>query len=427
MIFENRLKNGIRVIGETMPSFSTVTLCVWIGAGSVYERENEGGISHFIEHMMFKSTENRTAEQIAIDMDKIGGVLNAFTSKECTCYHVKVLRRDLKDAVAILSDMLHNHLLADDEIETEKGVVCDEILMTEETNEDYIHEVLCQASYGDTPIARPVTGTCESVESLNRDMLIDYMDRLYINSNMLISCAGNIREDELMEILNEYFTKPNTEGKNLDLPPCSMFTDTKEAVFVEKKTDQSLLAISLPGVKIEDPLHYALAAMNSVLGGSSSSRLFLDIREKHGLTYNVYSSPSSYRDTGYLTLYAGTKPSQMRAVMERMAEVLRTFKKEGMTEEELTDAKRRFETSFLMSQESTAARAIALGKPIVLRGRLTSHEEILAKINGITMDDIHNAIETVLDFSRGRMILLGKMEADMDEHEVAKIYMDLAN
>lgn len=421
-VFENKLENGVRVVGETIPHFSSVSLGVWIGAGSICERENEGGISHFIEHMLFKSTKNRTPEQIAVEMDSIGGNLNAFTAKECTCYYAKTLGRDLKIAAEILSDMIHNPLLSDDDIELEKGVVCEEIAMTDDSPEDLVHETLCAVSYEGTPVSKPITGTRESVQSFDRDMLLSYMDRLYTPENMVIACAGNVHEQELMEILEQSFKKPYKKAP--EKPVCGEFINKKRFECVHKDVEQAHIALSLPGVPLGDPLQYPVHILNNVLGGSMSSRLFQNIREKRGLAYSVYSYTSFYRGTGYLSLYAGTNSSQANDVVEQMLRELRTIKRDGITREEFERSKRQLKNSFLMGQESTTSRSSALGKSMIIRGRVYSPEEILSELERVTQDDVQKAIEYIMDFERSALVLVGKRSGAMDEANIEKAFME---
>lgn len=398
MVFENRLDNGVKVVGDMLPHFTSVSLGVWIGAGSICEHADEGGISHFIEHMLFKSTKNRTPAQIAVEMDSIGGNLNAFTSKECTCYYAKTLDRDLSTAADILSDMIHNPLLDSDDIEREKSVVCEEILMAEDSPEDVVHETLCSLAYQGDPLSLPITGTRESVMSFDKNALSSYMDRLYTPGNMVVACAGNFNEDELMRIISDRFSlaqKPNPE-----IPTCGEFSHERRFCSIVKDVEQAHIALALPGVALGDDLSYPVHILNNVLGASMSSRLFQNIREKRGLAYSVYSYSSMYRGTGYLSLYAGTAPARCETVTNLMLEELLSMRRDGITDEEFSRAKRQLKNSFLMGQESTTTRSSSLGRSMTLRGRIVSQEEILNDLEKATMDDVRAAIDRIIDFDR---------------------------
>lgn len=408
MVFRDKLENGIRVIGEPMPHYRSVSMGVWVDAGSVCENEAEAGASHFIEHMLFKGTERRTAAEIAAEMDAIGGNLNAFTAKECTCFYAKVLDEHLPRAADMLADLLRNSKFDEADIEREKGVVCEEILMTEDSPEDMAHETLCALLYENTPLAEPILGTQESVRSFTRETLMDYMGRHYMPNNIVISCAGHFEREALMDALNRYFAG----GGMGERSPRKVSTLSGGHRFraVEKDIEQVHLCLGFPGFALDEDGQYALFVLNNALGGSMSSRLFQSIREARGLAYSVYSYPSSYTETGYFALYAGTGEGTAEQVTALILEELEKLRKNGLTKEEFIRSKEQLKGSYMLGQESTSARSNAIGKMELLRGRVYSEEEIMQRIERITMDDVQAILPKVLDANAMCASAVGRVE-----------------
>lgn len=408
MVFRDKLENGIRVIGEPMPHYRSVSMGVWVDAGSVCENEAEVGASHFIEHMLFKGTERRTAAEIAAEMDAIGGNLNAFTAKECTCFYAKVLDEHLPRAADMLADLLRNSKFDEADIEREKGVVCEEILMTEDSPEDMAHETLCALLYENTPLAKPILGTQESVRSFTRETLMDYMGRHYMPNNIVISCAGHFEREALMDALNRYFAG----GGMGERSPRKVSTLSGGHRFraVEKDIEQVHLCLGFPGFALDEDGQYALFVLNNALGGSMSSRLFQSIREARGLAYSVYSYPSSYTETGYFALYAGTGEGTAEQVTALILEELEKLRKNGLTKEEFIRSKEQLKGSYMLGQESTSARSNAIGKMELLRGRVYSEEEIMQRIERITMDDVQAILPKVLDANAMCASAVGRVE-----------------
>ena len=408
MVFRDKLENGIRVIGEPMPHYRSVSMGVWVDAGSVCENEAEAGASHFIEHMLFKGTERRTAAEIAAEMDAIGGNLNAFTAKECTCFYAKVLDEHLPRAADMLADLLRSSKFDEADIEREKGVVCEEILMTEDSPEDMAHETLCALLYENTPLAKPILGTQESVRSFTRETLMDYMGRHYMPNNIVISCAGHFEREALMDALNRYFAG----GGMGERSPRKVSTLSGGHRFraVEKDIEQVHLCLGFPGFALDEDGQYALFVLNNALGGSMSSRLFQSIREARGLAYSVYSYPSSYTETGYFALYAGTGEGTAEQVTALILEELEKLRKNGLTKEEFIRSKEQLKGSYMLGQESTSARSNAIGKMELLRGRVYSEEEIMQRIERITMDDVQAILPKVLDANAMCASAVGRVE-----------------
>jgi peptidase M16 domain protein len=408
MVFRDKLENGIRVIGEPMPHYRSISMGVWIDAGSVCESGAEAGASHFIEHMLFKGTERRTAAEIAAEMDAIGGNLNAFTAKECTCFYAKVLDEHLPRAADMLADLVRNSRFDEADLEREKGVVCEEILMTEDSPEDVAHETLCALLYENTPLANPILGTQESVRAFTRDALMDYMGRHYMPNNIVISCAGHFERAALLDALNRCFSGGGVGERGVR--KVSELTGGRRFRAVEKDIEQVHLCLGFPGFALDEDGQYALFVLNNALGGSMSSRLFQGIREARGLAYSVYSFPSSYTETGYFALYAGTGESTAEQVAALILEELEKLRRNGLTKEEFIRSKEQLKGSYMLGQESTSARNNAIGKMELLRGRVYSEEEIMQRIENISMDDVQAILPKVLDANAMCASAVGRVE-----------------
>lgn len=408
MVFRDKLENGIRVIGETMEHYRSVSMGVWVDTGSVCETEQEAGASHFIEHMLFKGTQRRTAAQIAAEMDAIGGNLNAFTAKECTCFYAKVLDEHLPRAADMLSDLVRNSKFDEADIEREKGVVCEEILMTEDSPEDVAHETLCALLYENAPLAKPILGTQESVRAFTRDTLMNYMTKHYVPGNIVISCAGHFERAALMDTLNRYFLGGSIEMHSAR--KVSTLAGGRRFRAVKKDIEQVHLCLGFPGFALDEDEQYTLFVLNNALGGSMSSRLFQSIREARGLAYSVYSYPSSYTDTGYFALYAGTGEGTAEQVTALILEELEKLRRGGLTEEEFIRSKEQLKGSYMLGQESTSARNSAIGKMELLCGRVYSEEEIMQRIERITMEDVQAILPKVLDANAMCAAAVGRVE-----------------
>ena len=415
MITKNILPNNIRVVMQPMPDFRSVSMGVWAQAGSVYETQREAGISHFIEHMLFKGTQKRTAQDIAAQMDALGGNLNAFTSKACTCFYAKVLDEHIEKSADILADLVHAPKLDAADIEREKGVVCEEILMTEDTPEDLVHELIAAQVYGDAPLGKPILGTEASVRALDADMLRAYMQRRYVSENMVIAVAGNFKQEDMLALLTPLFGEGDAK-KAPPMPPSALHKG-RALKAVEKDIEQVHICLGLPGFPSDTPEQYALHALNNVLGGSMSSRLFQSIREERGLAYSVYSYPSAYSDSGYFTLYAGTGEKQAAQVVTLMLGELKRLQKEGITQDELIRAKEQLKASYIMGQESTSARANAIGKAEIRGGKLRTEEESIALIEAVTMEHIQSILPAVCDFDNLHGAFVGRMTKKEKEIE----------
>jgi predicted Zn-dependent peptidase len=385
LIVKHTLENGVRLVAEKIPHVRSVALGIWVGTGSENESLANNGISHFIEHMMFKGTKTRTAKQVAESFDAIGGHVNAFTSKEITCYYAKVLDEHFLTALDVLSDMFFESVFDEGEIEKEKKVVLEEIYMVEDTPDDLVHDMLSEVSSGGHPLGYPVLGNAETVTSFRREDLFRYKNQFYVPSNVVVAIAGNL-PDDYKERVEEAFS-----GHQGGMPVRSREVPvfTPDVKVKQKETEQTHLCIGLPGLAVGDDDFYTLVLLNNVLGGNMSSRLFQEIREERGLAYSVFSYHSAHRDTGLFAIYAGTKHGQENEVVEYIYQILDDLKTKGLTTDELHKAKEQLKGSLMLGLESTNNRMSRLGRNELLLNRQFTLDEIIKKVDKITLDGVN--------------------------------------
>ena len=387
------LKNGLRVVTEYIPHFPSVSVGLWIGAGSMYESKAENGLSHFVEHMLFKSTLNRTTKEIAVEMDAIGGQVNAFTSKECTCYYAKVIAEHLDRAMSLLSDLLLNARMDEEEFEKERGVILEEIAMGEDTPEDLVYDLLAEAYFGDHPLARPILGTNDQIESVSRQALIDFRKKHYRPDNTVLAIAGQFDMDAFRAMAERYLGDWQAEGETQMPEPV---LDCDGTVLTKKKDiEQVHICLSYPGVAQEDDALYALSVMNNLFGGGMSSRLFQHIREEMGAAYSVYSYPSSYMGCGTLSIYAGTSQELAQPVIDAIFAQIDELVRNGVTDSEFAMAKDQLKVSYVLGLESSSSRMSSIGRSKLLRGRAVDPQDVIRKIEAVTKEDVERVIARV--------------------------------
>ena len=406
MIRQAKLTNGIRVIMEPMDTLRSVSIGVWVNAGSVYETGADAGISHFIEHMVFKGTARRSAADIAAEMDAVGGNLNAFTAKECTCFYAKVLDEDLPLAVDMLSDITLHPALDEQEMEKEKRVVIEEILMSEDSPEDKAFETAGAAYYSGTVLSSAILGTEKTVSAFTRDQVLSYMARRYVSGNMVIACAGSFVPERLLSLLEESFADcPRGTGDMLgEKEPRA----GKRWLFVQKDTEQVNACLMLPGFRLDSSENFALAVLSNALGGSMSSRLFQKIREELGLAYSVYTYPMAYRDTGAICLYFGSGEKQATRTLELALRELDRLKGEGLSEAELIRSRAQLKGSFLLGMEGSGAHMNAIGKRLLLQNKEFTIEDTLSAIECVTMEKVNDILCRVLSPRRAVCAAVGR-------------------
>lgn len=412
MTIIRELKNGVRVAMERMDHVRSVSIGIWVNTGSVREGDDEGGASHFIEHMAFKGTPTRTAEQIAAEMDAIGGSLNAFTSKECTCFYAKVLDEHLPIAVDLLSDITFHSTFEAEELEREKRVIVEEILMTEDTPEDLTAERANALFFQQDPLARPILGTRESVTAFDRERLLSYRAAHYTPRNTVVACAGHFEEETLLKLLED---KLDLAASDLAAAPLRQaYPGGARAECVQKDIEQVHLTLMFPGFARDAAGQYPLAILSNIIGGSMSSRLFQSIREQRGLAYSVYSYPVFYASTGTFALYAGTGEAQAVEVVKLMREELARLRSDGVTPEEFDRCKAQLKGSYLLGQEGSGARMNVIGKVALLQNREYREEDTLNRIACVTIKDVEDMIPTVLDESQMCASFVGRVEHQRD-------------
>lgn len=389
-----KLSNGMRVVVEQIPTVRSVSFGIWVKNGSRNETEQNNGISHFIEHMLFKGTEKRTARDIADLFDGIGGNVNAFTAKEYTCYFAKVLDSHLPIAVDALADMFFRSQMDEEELAKERNVILEEISMYEDTPDDRVHDEAAKAAYGNHPLAYPILGTQQTLEAMNSDSLHQFMKQRYTIENIVLSVAGNIEPAKLLELLETYFGhyKNYAEHTSQLIKPSFV----SDSVFFQKKTEQNHICISFPGCAMGTPLQNAMILLNNALGGGMSSRLFQVIREERGLAYSVYSYHSAAADSGLFTIYAGTAPKQTKEVIDLTMEMLHEVGQNGLTEAELTRGKEQLKGSLILNLESTSSRMNRNGKHELMLGKHNSIDALLSRIDAITIEEIKEVTNMML-------------------------------
>lgn len=385
MIKRYTCQNGVRIVLENNPTVRSVAIGVWIGTGSRHETPEINGISHFLEHMFFKGTSTKSAREIAESFDRIGGQVNAFTSKEYTRYYAKVLDEHANYALDVLADMFFHSTFDENELKKEKNVVYEEIKMYEDAPDDIVHDLLSKATYGNHSLGYPILGTEETLASFNGDSLRQYMHDYYTPDRVVISVAGNI-SDSFIKDVEKWFGSYEAKGKATGLEKPEFHT---EKLTRKKETEQAHLCLGFKGLEVGHERIYDLIVLNNVLGGSMSSRLFQDVREDKGLAYSVYSYHSSYEDSGMLTIYGGTGANQLQQLSETIQETLATLKRDGITSKELENSKEQMKGSLMLSLESTNSKMSRNGKNELLLGKHKTLDEIINELNAVNLERVN--------------------------------------
>lgn len=411
MVTREVLDNGLRLITETMPHVRSVTIGVWLMRGSRHESDARSGIAHFVEHMLFKGTEERTAEDIAQAIDSIGGQLDAFTAKEYASYYIKVLDEHLPLAVDLLADIVLRPAFVADEIEREKKVILEEIKMVEDTPDDLVHELFTQHFWEGHPLGRPILGSKESVESFTSESLHEYFRGAYVAKNMIISAAGNLDHARVRELIQAAFGAVSPDGE-----PLALTTPTVVPQIVRRTKDleQSHICLGTDSYPQRHDDRYVSYILNTVLGGSMSSRLFQNVREKRGLAYAVFSGLSAYRDAGNITIYAGCANEAVSEVIDLCVEELRGMKKSPVADTELRRAKDHLKGSLMLSLENTASRMSHLARQEIYFDRHFGLDETLAGVERVTDADLLRVASDL--FSNGSLAatVLGPTVPELD-------------
>ncbi len=385
MIVHDTLSNGVRLVTESMPHVRSVSLGVWLARGSRHEADAQSGMAHFVEHMLFKGTESRSARAIAQEIDSMGGHLDAFTSKEYAGYYIKVLDEHVPRAFDILSDLVLHPAFPGDELSREKQVVLEEIKMVEDTPDDLVHELFTEHYWRGHPLGRPILGTPDTVESFDQAALFDYFRNAYVGRNFVVAAAGHLDHAAMKDLVERAFGDvPDAGADWVETAPVS------SPPFIERDKDleQSHVVVGTPGLPQAHEDRYPSYLLNIILGGSMSSRLFQNIREQRGLAYAVYSGLSSYRDTGLLTVYVGCASGKVPEVVDLVVEEFRTLRTTAVSDEELRRAKDHLKGSLMLSLESTSSRMTHLARQEMYFGRHVSLDEMLDRIERVTPEEV---------------------------------------
>ena len=416
------LPGGLRVITEAMPTVRSVSFGVWVGVGSRDETPALAGSSHYLEHLLFKGTKRRDALEISAALDAVGGEMNAFTAKEYTCFYARVLDSDLPIAVDVISDMMTSSLVRKTDVESERGVILEEIAMHEDDPGDVVHDAFAEALFGDSPLGRPILGTVESINSLSRTAINGYYRRRYKPENMVVAVAGNLDHAKVVRLVAKAFgevlsssdatpAEPRIGGR----PPAS---NPGVSSVVRRPTEQAHLVLGMPALARVDDRRFALGVLNGALGGGMSSRLFQEVREKRGLAYSVYSYAAHHAETGMFGIYAGCQPARAREVLDICREQLASVAYSGITAEELVRGKGQMAGSLVLGLEDTGSRMSRLGKSELVYGELLTVDEVLARIEAVTLDDVRTVASEVLT-AKPTLAVIGPFDDDAFADAVA--------
>jgi len=401
------LDSGVTVVTERMNSVRSVSCGFWFDVGSRDEPSDIAGTSHFLEHLLFKGTPSRTAKQIADSFDAVGGDVNAFTGKEYTCYYSRVLDVDLPMSLEVLPDMLRNSSIDATELESERKVILEEIAMHEDAPDELVHDLFYRAMWDGHPLGRPVLGFNETVGKVTRDEVAEYWNERYSPSNLVVAAAGNLEHDALVEKIEALF--PDAYGKRTlrsDGAP-----STTSGVEIHKRpTEQAHIVYGMPGLHRAHEDRHALALLDTVLGGGMSSRLFQEVREKRGLAYSVFSYRSLYADAGSFAVYVGTTPQNAETVLDIVRDEISSILADGLTPQEFERAKGHVRGSLVLSSEDPGSRMTRLGKGQLTTGEILSNDELIAKIDSLTMDDIKRVAGMVLRPDEARVTVVGPFD-----------------
>ena len=416
MIKTYKLSNGLTVVTENLPHAASATAGVWVRAGAVNENASEnGGISHFIEHMMFKGTKNRSYRQISEDVEKLGGSMNAFTSKESTCYYLKSLSAHLTESLEVLADMMTNSLFDSTEMEKEKNVIVEEMKMIEDVPDDFGHDLITEAIFEGSPLSNRIIGSRESVNGISRDDILGYLNDRYTADKIVISIAGQIDEDELREMLENGFGSIAPESKNIrtsDLYTCEIFAPQRHSY--TRDIEQTHLFLGTRGVAYEADDYFALSMYSSILGGGMSSRLFQSVREEKGLAYSIFASDAPYVKDGQFIIYAGVADEKLDDAAEAIKKEIILLAESDVPSDELARVKEQYKGSYIFRRENNSSRMLQAGRNMLLLGREYTEDDIISGIDSVTIDDIRRIGRKYADFEPYSAISIGGREADLN-------------
>lgn len=404
MYEKNTLPNGVRILTEHVPGIRSAALGIWVATGSRHESAGENGAAHFIEHMVFKGTSTQTAAQMAQRMDAIGGQVNAFTTKECTCFYARALDSHLPEALDILCSMFFDARFAQEDVETERGVILEEIGMYRDTPDDLCSERLAAAVYKGTPLARPILGTPATLSKMTGEWLRDYMSTHYTPDNIVVSLSGSF-DAGIVDAIRDRFSAlaPGKGQKRKNVAYRQAFTRKKKA------TEQNHLIVAFPSISLGSPDRFAMQLLSSMLGGGMSSRLFQEVREKRGLCYSVYTYGASHEDTGLFAIYTALNREMEGEALRTIVDTVQTFVEDGVDQQELDRAREQSKANVLMGLESTTARMNHLARSELYQDRILTPDEIIEAYDAVTVDEIRRLAEETFDWTRASLSAVGRV------------------
>lgn len=398
------LSNGVRILTERIPDLRSAALGLWVATGSRHETAAQSGAAHFIEHMVFKGTSDQSAAQLAQRMDAIGGQVNAFTTKECTCFYARALDTHLTEALDILCSMLFDARFDQADVETERGVILEEIGMYRDTPDDLCSERLTAAVYKGSSLGRPILGTPATLASMTGEFLRAYRDSQYIPQRMVVSLAGSF-DDSLVEEIKARFSAL-APGRPQEPKPAVYHP----AVTLKKKaTEQNHLIVAFPSIPLNSPDRFGMQLLSSMLGGGMSSRLFQEVREKRGLCYSVYSYGACHEETGIFAVYTALSRETEDQALSTIRETVDAFARDGVSQAELDRAREQSKANVLMGLESTTARMNHLARSVLYQDRILSPDEIIAAYDAVTREDIHRLAESTFRWERAALSAVGRV------------------
>lgn len=400
------LKNGLTIVGEEIPYLKSVSLGIWINTGSRLETPKESGVSHFIEHMLFKGTKNRSAKDIARDIDNIGGQINAFTNKECTCYYVHLLDEHINIGIDVLSDMILNSTFNNKDIDKERAVILEELKMYEDSLDDLSYDLLVENIYPNDGLGMNILGNRGTIKSLKKKDILNHYNKYYVPNNAIISICGNFNFEEVVKEIEKKFSSWEEKEVNIEVEEAEF-----HSCFItrNKDSEQVNIAINLKAIPEENEKEsYALAVVNNIFGGSTSSRLFQNIREDKGLVYSIYSSQTLYRKCGELGIFASTSEEYLKEVYDLIMKEIKNIKENYITEEELKESKEQLKGNYILSLESISSKMLSNGESMLLNNKIKDEDEIIEHINSVNMEQVKAIINKVFNIENLGVCIVGK-------------------
>ncbi len=402
------LDNGLTILTEQMPAVRSVSVGVWLKTGSRSETKELNGVTHFVEHLLFKGTTKRSAEDIAKEIDSIGGYLDAFTGKETTCYNAKILDEHLPLAIDILSDLVLNPRFDPQEMERERAVILEEIKMVEDTPDDLVYEIFTQNLWKNQPLGRPILGTAETINQLNREKVVNFFHTFYRPSELIVAAAGNVDHEYIVDLLAKTFShlEDHSNGHNIETAHLHSHISTR----TKKELEQVHICLGVPATSLIHKDRFIFYVLNTILGAGMSSRLFQKIREKQGLAYAIFSGMNSYRDTGCLSVYAGTSLENFNLLISSVMQEFHELKYKPVPLEELCRAKEHLKGSLLLGLESTSSRMSNLARQELYFGKYSSPEEMIFNLEQVTTDDVQKLANLFFKTDKVSLTVLGNLD-----------------